>query len=95
MISVARRVAYIAHLLGHDDLARRVLETGVIGRGPWFGHLVPKMCRDLGIPLTGRFAQTADERKRDSDHYGATASGVLDELRQRHVNHSAPPSRLA
>jgi predicted ATPase/DNA-binding SARP family transcriptional activator len=84
-------VAYVAHLLSHDDLTRRVLETGVIGRGPWFGHLVPKMCRDLGIPLTGHFPQNADERKRKSDHYGATASGALDELHQRHVNHSAPP----
>ena len=88
-------VGYIAHLLGRDDLARRVLETGVIGRGPWFGHLVPKICRELGIPLSGHFPQNADERKRESDHYGATASGVLDELHQRHVTHSVPPSRLA
>lgn len=86
-------VAYIAHLLAHDDLTRRVLETGVAGRGPWFGHLVPKMCRELGIPLTGDLRPTAAERRSKSEHYGATASGVLDELYERQANPSVPHLR--
>lgn len=87
-------VAYIAHLLSHDDLTRQLLETGVAGRGPWFGHLVPKMCRELGTPLTGDYLQTVAERRRRSDRYGATASGVLDELHQRRADQPVPPARL-
>lgn len=86
-------VAYIAQLLGHTDLTVRILETGVAGMGPWIGHLVPKMCRDLGVPLTGHYSKTVAERRHRSDHYGSTASRVLNELNQRQAEHGSSRSR--
>jgi hypothetical protein len=53
------------------------------------------MCRELGIPLTGDYLQTVDERRRRSDRYGASASDVLDELHQRRSEQPVPPARLA
>ena len=77
-------VLYIAHLLSHEDLTQQLLATGVAGRGPWFGHLVPKICRELDIPVTGDYLGTVAERRARSDLYGHTARLVLDELLQRH-----------
>lgn len=85
-------IAYIAHLLGHDDLALQILETGVGGYGPWIGYLVPKMCRDLRIPVTGHYSRTDAERRSRSDHYGTTASRVLNEINQRRAKHETFPS---
>ena len=82
-------IAYIAHFLGHHDLAVQILETGVGGYGPWIGYLVPKMCRDLGIPVTGHHSRTDAERRSRSDYYGTTASRVLNELARRRAKHGA------
>jgi len=86
-------VAYIAHLSGHEDLARELLDTGVAGRGPWIGHLVPKMCRELGIELTGHYIHGVDERLARSDRSGGTAARVLAELHEREARRTAhaPP----
>ncbi len=84
-------IAYTAHLLGHDDLTMEILETGTIGYGPWIGYLVPKMCHDLEIPLTGRgnYRKPVGERHERSDHYGMVANQVLDQLHERHAQDGA------
>ncbi len=76
-------IAYIAHLMGHDDLTSKILETGVLGYGPWVGYLVTTMCRDLGIPLRGHLSRSVAESRDRSNRYGATAGRVLRELEQR------------
>ncbi len=78
---LAIAIAYIAHLLGQDDLTLQILETGVVGFGPWTGHLIPAICRDLHIPLTGR--STDVETLRGGVHLGATTDRILRELQQR------------
>jgi predicted ATPase/DNA-binding SARP family transcriptional activator len=80
---LAIAIAYAAHLLDQDGLTLQILQTGVVGFGPWIGYLVPKMCRDLGIPITRHYNRTDAERRSRSDHYGTTASRVLNELNQR------------
>ena len=86
-------IAYIAHLLHHDDLTVQILETGTIGYGPWIGYLVPKICRDLHIPLTGQgnYRKSVEERHERSDHYGIVATRVLNQLHERHAQDSARP----
>jgi predicted ATPase len=78
---LAIAIAYMSHLMGHEDLALQILETGVVGFGPWTGHLTAVICRDLHIPLTGR--STDVELLRDGVHLGATIDRVLADLRQR------------
>ena len=78
---LAIAIAYIAHLLGHDDLTLQILDTGLVGFGPWTGHLIPAICRDLHIPLTGR--STDVETHRGGGHLGATTDRILGELQQR------------
>jgi len=85
-------IAYIARLLQHDDLTMQILETGVLGYGPWIGHLVPKMCRDLGIPLVGYASRSVAERQERSVFYGTVASRVLRQLCERQSPNSAPAS---
>lgn len=87
---LAIAIAYIAHLLGHDDLTLQTLETGVVGFGPWIGHLIPVICRDLHIPLTGRSSDI--ETLRGGVHLGATADRVLADLQQRTRTSSASSS---
>lgn len=76
-------IAYIAHLLGEDDLTLQILQTGVLGFGPWLGYLVPKICRDLQIPVTGDWPESDRARRNKSDRAGAAATHAIDELRQR------------
>jgi hypothetical protein len=76
-------IAYMAHLLGHDDLTVQILETGVLGYGPWVAHLALAMCRDMGTPLVGHVSQSVEESRARSDSYGVAASRVLDELVRR------------
>ncbi len=78
---LAIAVAYICHLLGEDDLALEIVETGVSGFGPWTGHLIPVICRDLHIPLTGRSADVG--RLRDGVQLSALTDRVLSSLQQR------------
>ena len=82
-------IAYIAHLMHHDDLAAQILETGVLGYGPWIGYLVPTTCRDLGIPLQGHVNRSSAEAQERSNYYGTVAARVLDELCERHVRQGA------
>ena len=76
-------IARIAHLLGHHDLALQILDTGVLGYGPWIGYLVPTMCRELDVPLNGYSSRSVAEREQRSNYYGGVASRVLDQLCQR------------
>lgn len=78
-------IAYIAHLLRHDDLTLQIIETGVLGYGPWIGYLVPTMCRDLRVPLTGHYSKSNAERRERSDYYGTVGSRALNELCERHA----------
>lgn len=80
---LAIAVAYAAHLLDQYGLTLQILQTGVLGFGPWIGYLVPKMCRDLGIPITGHYSRNDVERRSRNDHTDTTASRVLNELNQR------------
>ena len=85
-------IAYIAHILHHADLTIEILETGVVGYGPWVGYLVPKICRDTGIQFHGHCSTSFAERQERSDFYGTVASGALEKLRERHARHGeAPP----
>ena len=71
-------IAYIAHLLDQDDLAVQILETGVIGYGPWIGYLVPRMCRDHRHPGHRALQQNRRGTSKQSDHYGTTASSCAE-----------------
>ena len=80
---LAIAVAYIAHLLGHSDLTRQIIDTGVIGFGPWIGYLVPKICRDLDIPLTRSVSNADPASLPDIDHLATVSARALSDLRDR------------
>jgi hypothetical protein len=69
--------------MNRDDLTREILDTRVLGYGPWVGYLVTKMCRDLGVELRGYQGKSVAESRERSNRYGAIASRVLNELEQQ------------
>lgn len=82
--NTAVAIAHAAHLLGDDDITLELLDTGVRGKGIHIGHLVPHLCREIGIPLTARYVPD-NERISRSRRIADLAESSLAALASRHT----------